>query len=163
MTDVGDASAEPEERRVHDLEDLGRHCRISGHDVAHAGERGILRGELLLELGVQRRRAREALRPRDGGEQLGVVQVPSERAGAIDRLLQQVGLTRLRYVLVGHARGSERVHLLAVAGEDDPHHVGVAFPHLIQQRHAVHAGHPDLGHDEVELGRRRRSERLLSR
>jgi len=59
---------------------------------------------------------------------------------------------RFEQVLVdaGFVDGSDDVGVVGVAGQDDAHHLRVAFAHAAQQFYAGHVRHALVGHDDLD-------------
>ena len=86
----------------------------------------------------------------------------AERQRALDLGQQRARFERLREIAEDAAfhRG-DRVRYRAVRREDDDRQRGVLLPYRFEERHAVHAAHSQIGHDDARAGDGELCERAL--
>ncbi len=83
---------------------------------------------------------------------LDVVEQPAQGARPSDRVLEPVGIARLRQKLVRGADRGQHGLLGGLPRQKQPNRPGMQGPHPFEQFGAFHHRHAHIGHDDVERG-----------
>ena len=144
------ALSEAEIGGVDHLQDLGRHPHVLGDEFSQPGDRRVRVLQFAEHLRAEGRWAGERRQSGDRPLEVFVGQVLSECAGSLDRGLNRLRIARLRQELVRWPYRFDERFLIRLPRERNTYGLGVLPSHSVQQRHAVHAGHADVGHQHVE-------------